>query len=158
MSLDTLAREAEALYPGKRARYVFWEEEEKNKVMFDVVDAPDAPPEYSHYVVLNEYTGEVLGKPSTDGLMNTILELHTDMFAGIPGILFLGLMGILFVIALVSGVMRHRCHYLLYHFHCAGHLAYYLYQRQSSQQLWCGAVVEKPALKLVEYYGQCQPV
>ena len=105
MSLDTLAHIATALHPGKQVRYAFWDQEEKNKVMFDVVDRPDAPPEQSTYVILNEYTGEVLGRLRTDGLMNAILQLHTDMFAGIPGKLFLGLMGLLFVIALVSGLM-----------------------------------------------------
>lgn len=105
MSLDTLARVAEKLHPGTQVRYVFWDKEQKNKVMFDVADAPDAPPDHSHYVVLNEYTGDVVGRINTDGLMYKILELHTDMFAGIPGKLFLGLMGILFIIALVSGVM-----------------------------------------------------
>jgi uncharacterized iron-regulated membrane protein len=35
--------------------------------------------------------------------MATILQLHVDMFAGLPGKLFLGFMGLLFVIAIVSG-------------------------------------------------------
>jgi uncharacterized iron-regulated membrane protein len=34
-----------------------------------------------------------------------MLKLHTDMFAGLPGKLFLGLMGILFCAAIVSGVV-----------------------------------------------------
>ena len=34
-----------------------------------------------------------------------MLKLHTDMFAGLPGKLFLGLMGILFCVAIVSGVV-----------------------------------------------------
>ena len=37
--------------------------------------------------------------------METILELHTDMLLGLPGMLFLGVMGILFVIALISGTV-----------------------------------------------------
>jgi uncharacterized iron-regulated membrane protein len=34
-----------------------------------------------------------------------MLKLHTDMFAGLPGKLFLGLMGILFCVAIVSGIV-----------------------------------------------------
>jgi uncharacterized iron-regulated membrane protein len=37
--------------------------------------------------------------------MNTILDLHTSMFAGITGKLFLGLMGILFTLAIISGIV-----------------------------------------------------
>jgi uncharacterized iron-regulated membrane protein len=37
--------------------------------------------------------------------MDTMLELHISMFTGLPGELFLGLMGLLFVLALVSGLM-----------------------------------------------------
>jgi uncharacterized iron-regulated membrane protein len=55
--------------------------------------------------MLNVHTGKSLPGPRTDGVMYTILQLHTSMFAGIPGKLFLGLMGILFVIAILSGIM-----------------------------------------------------
>lgn len=105
LSLDTLAHIAESKYPGDKVRFVFWDENQKNKVLFDVVDRPDAPFEKSKYLVLNEYTGEVLGAPRTDGIMNVILKLHTDMFLGIPGKLFLGIMGILFMISIVSGIV-----------------------------------------------------
>lgn len=105
LSLDKLAAIAESKYPGEKVRYVFWDENEKNKVLFDVVDKPDAPYEKSKYLVLNEYTGEILGAPKTDGLMNIILKLHTDMFLGIPGKLFLGLMGMLFMISILSGIV-----------------------------------------------------
>ncbi len=38
-------------------------------------------------------------------IMDFILQLHTDMFLGLPGMLFLGFMGFLFVLAVVSGVV-----------------------------------------------------
>ena len=37
--------------------------------------------------------------------MHLLLRLHTDMFLGLPGMLFLGAMGILLVIAVISGVV-----------------------------------------------------
>lgn len=37
--------------------------------------------------------------------MGIILQLHTDMFLGLPDMLFLGFMGLLFTIALVSGTV-----------------------------------------------------
>jgi uncharacterized iron-regulated membrane protein len=39
------------------------------------------------------------------GPMLIVLKLHTDMFAGMPGKLFLGGMGLLFLAAIVSGVV-----------------------------------------------------
>ena len=39
------------------------------------------------------------------GFMAFLLQLHTDMFLGLPGMLFLGLMGFLFIIATISGVI-----------------------------------------------------
>ena len=47
-----------------------------------------------------------LDAPDVTGRFTYImLKLHTDMFAGLPGKLFLGLMGILFCAAIVSGVV-----------------------------------------------------
>lgn len=103
--LDSLAVIAANMYPSEQVRYIFWDPEDRNKIMFDVSPAPDAPPEKSKYVVLNAFTGEVLAKPTTDGLMDIILKLHTNMFMGIGGKLFLGIMGMLFVIAIITGIV-----------------------------------------------------
>lgn len=40
-----------------------------------------------------------------EGVMHFILQLHTDMFLGLKGELFLGFMGLLFFVAIVSGVV-----------------------------------------------------
>lgn len=40
-----------------------------------------------------------------EAVMHFLLQLHTDMFLGLPGMLFLGGMGLLFVLAVVSGVV-----------------------------------------------------
>jgi uncharacterized iron-regulated membrane protein len=55
--------------------------------------------------VLNRATGETTGRESEGGVMHFLLQLHTDMFLGLPGMLFLGLMGFLFFVALVSGTI-----------------------------------------------------
>lgn len=105
MSLDSLAVLAGKQYPAEKIRYIFWDNDDKNKIIFDLAAKPDAPPEGSRYATLNMYTGKVLDKPTTDGIMDIILKIHMNMFLGIGGKLFLGLMGILFVIAIVSGVV-----------------------------------------------------
>ncbi len=50
-------------------------------------------------------TGDMVGVIEGGGLMDFILRLHIDMFLGLPGMFFLGGMGALFVVALVSGVV-----------------------------------------------------
>jgi len=40
-----------------------------------------------------------------DAFLQTMLSLHRDLFAGLPGELFMGLMALLFVVALVSGAV-----------------------------------------------------
>ncbi|MCG8561001.1 MAG: PepSY domain-containing protein [Hyphomicrobiales bacterium] len=43
--------------------------------------------------------------PVNQGIMNVLLRLHVDMFAGLPGTLFLGGMGLLLAASLVSGTV-----------------------------------------------------
>jgi uncharacterized iron-regulated membrane protein len=55
--------------------------------------------------IFNRATGELAGRVEDSGVMHFILQLHIDMFAGLPGMLFLGSMGLLFVIAIISGTV-----------------------------------------------------
>lgn len=66
-------------------------------------DAPGSQMYFASY----DLTSGNLVPPADVGedVMEFILQLHTDMFLGLPGMLFLGLMGSLFVIATVSGVV-----------------------------------------------------
>ncbi|WP_454674032.1 PepSY-associated TM helix domain-containing protein [Achromobacter pestifer] len=45
-----------------------------------------------------------LPPPRSDGVMEVIRRLHTDLYAGLPGTLFLGGMGLLLAVAMVSGI------------------------------------------------------
>ncbi|TXI84060.1 MAG: PepSY domain-containing protein [Cupriavidus sp.] len=50
-------------------------------------------------------TGASAGNEGEGGITAFLLQLHTDMFLGLKGELFLGGMGLLFVAAIVSGVV-----------------------------------------------------
>jgi uncharacterized iron-regulated membrane protein len=66
---------------------------------------PDAP-EASAFYTYDARTGDFVHEyPLDRGVMNVLLRLHIDMFAGLPGTLFLGLMGALLVASLVSGAV-----------------------------------------------------
>jgi uncharacterized iron-regulated membrane protein len=106
MSLDALAEIGLKQYPGNVIRYIFWQDEHPNVVLISMTDSIDAPPEVANFVSLDERTGKVLQQPKfNEGFMYVIYKLHVDMFAGIPGKLFLGLMGLLFVASIISGIM-----------------------------------------------------
>ncbi|WP_269714023.1 PepSY-associated TM helix domain-containing protein [Caulobacter sp. NIBR2454] len=66
---------------------------------------PDAPESQMKLQTLDRRTGEHLGFINEEGVMAVILRLHVDMFAGLPGMLFLGFMGLLFFASVVSGVV-----------------------------------------------------
>jgi len=106
-SLDRVAQAALERRPGEVIRYMFWEQDEHPDITYvSMASAVDAPPEENNAVIVDSRTARVLDEPKTnEGFMYVMLKLHTDMFAGLPGMLFLGLMGLLMVVAIVSGVV-----------------------------------------------------
>ena len=67
--------------------------------------APDAAEADMTLLLFDRITGRMVAPPGEEGFMDVLLQLHTDMFLGLPGMLFLGFMGVLFVAALVSGTV-----------------------------------------------------
>src|SRR3546814_9437050 len=69
----------------------------------------DTPPSGMHTALFDAYSGVLVPAPQfNEGVLYWITRLHTDMLAGLPGKLFLGVMGVLFAIAIVSGVVLYR--------------------------------------------------
>lgn len=106
-SLDRIAQAAKQRRPGEVIRYMFWEQDEHPDLTYvSMASAVDAPPDENNAVLIDSRTAEVLEEPKTnEGFMYVMLKLHVDMFAGLPGMLFLGFMGLLMVMAIVSGVV-----------------------------------------------------
>ena len=66
----------------------------------------DAPGSAMHFASYDLTSGALVPPADTgESVMEFILQLHTDMFLGLPGMLFLGFMGVLFLAATVSGVV-----------------------------------------------------
>jgi len=105
--LDRVAKAALERRPGEVIRYMFWEQDEHPDITYvSMASSIDAPPEENNVVLVDSRTARVLDEPKTnEGFMYVMLKLHTDMFAGLPGTLFLGFMGLLMVVAIVSGVV-----------------------------------------------------
>lgn len=104
--LDMLAGNALAKYPEKVIRYIYWDEHEPNTTSFSLSDSINAAPDNYTTVIMDDHTAEVLETPNfQEGFMYIMFQMHVDMFMGIGGKLFLGLMGLLFIAAIVSGIM-----------------------------------------------------
>jgi uncharacterized iron-regulated membrane protein len=112
ISLDQLAASSRAMYPGETILSIFSDDDEPKIVVFMAAswDAFKADRKSAHWIRFDAHTGQVLkqSKPfDGDGrsFLDIMLSLHRDLFAGLPGELFMGLMAVLFVIAIVSGAV-----------------------------------------------------
>ena len=103
-SLDTMLKLALEQRPGEVPLFMAFSPDSP-LLTVTTGPTPDAPGDQMTLLFLDRATGKTLGPAPTGGVMETILELHTDMLLGLPGMLFLGVMGILFVIALISGTV-----------------------------------------------------
>lgn len=104
-SLDTVLASGQARAPGLVPTFLFQEPDETDT--WTVGFAPTAAAqEGTKFVVVDARTGQALGEPpAEEGFIYVMFKLHVDLFAGLPGKLFLGLMGALMVVAIVSGVV-----------------------------------------------------
>lgn len=104
-SMDTMLAKVQNQYPQHMVQFMYQE-----------ADAPDVwgftlgqsirSDENLKFIFVDARTTQILAEPKfNEGFLHIMFRLHVDMFAGLPGMLFLGLMGVLFVIALLSGVV-----------------------------------------------------
>ncbi|SEL91320.1 Uncharacterized iron-regulated membrane protein [Roseateles sp. YR242] len=104
-SLDTLAQAAKARYPDRVIQFAGPNDDDDRLWWFTMTPTP-APTDDYKSIAVDTRTGLLVGDYKVgEGFMDLMLRLHVDMFAGLPGKLFLGLMGLLLLVALVSGVV-----------------------------------------------------
>lgn len=109
VSMDKMAESALALHPDHVVRFMYWDEAEHPGLMgITLSSAVDAPLDDFLPLTLDARTAEVLKQHESGGFMDIMLRLHTDMYAGLPGMLFLGFMGLLLAVAIVSGVVVYK--------------------------------------------------
>lgn len=103
--LDAIMRLAAERYPGLQGMFTSQEEDDDRVWYVTMAPTPDATAGFKQ-VAVDARTGQALGDPPLDsGFMYIIRSLHIDLFMGLPGMLFLGLMGVLLLVSLVSGTV-----------------------------------------------------
>ena len=106
LPVDRIVESARRHHPDLVPLYLFKEEDEPDMWVVKMDTRPDTDETQAKFSVVDARTGEVLGEPRFDeGFMHLMYRLHVDLFAGLAGRLFLGFMGLLLVVALVSGVV-----------------------------------------------------
>jgi len=111
-SLDRLADTGRRMYPGQAVTSFFVDDDEPQVYLWMAPSfaALKADPKSAHFIRFDARTAQVLETSRPPGqqpvtFMGTMLRLHMDLFADLPGELFMGAMALLFVIAIVSGVV-----------------------------------------------------
>lgn len=102
--LDDAVAAALAAYPGEQPLYMSFD---TDRPVVNVTTGPGvgATRAQMHLTAIDRRTADVVGAIEEGGFMHVMLRLHVDLFAGLPGKLFLGFMGLLFLVATVSGVV-----------------------------------------------------
>lgn len=105
-SLDMVIGAARQRFPYEYVQAVGWDDDRPREVFVSLAPAVNALPAQYHIVVVDSRTARVLDESKPDrGFMYVVRMLHTQLFAGFPGDLVLCAMGLLFILAIVSGVV-----------------------------------------------------
>jgi uncharacterized iron-regulated membrane protein len=104
-SLDEILKTANAVHAERIVQFASQDEHDEN-VWFATLTPTPEPTDDFRSVAVDARTGAVLATPRFDeGFMWIMFKLHVDLFAGLAGKLFLGFMGLLLLVAIVTGVV-----------------------------------------------------
>jgi len=105
-NLDDVIAAAQAQMPDRTVQFASLDDHDGTFWYVSLGESADSDPELNRLVAVDARTAQVLALPRFDeGVMHFLFHLHVDLFAGLPGTLLLGFMGLLLVAALVSGAV-----------------------------------------------------
>lgn len=104
ITLDLVIARALKEKPGDVPLYMSFDEDQP---VVNITTGPtaDAAENEMSFFPIDRRTGELVAGEDEGGVMDFILQLHTDMFLGLPGMLLLGFMGFLFFLSVLSGII-----------------------------------------------------
>jgi uncharacterized iron-regulated membrane protein len=102
--LDRVIAAAKATFPGKQMLYM--SQEPDDDTIWNMTLGDNGADTNFKFTVVDARTAQALPTPQFEGsFMSVMFHLHVDLYAGLWGKLFLGLMGLLLLVAIVSGVV-----------------------------------------------------
>lgn len=103
LNLDQVLAVALDRQPGHVPAFMSFDED---RPVVNVTSVPAEGPATAYsFQPIDQTSGAPAPPVSGHPVMEFLLQLHTDMFLGLPGMLFLGAMGLLLIAAVVSGVV-----------------------------------------------------
>lgn len=105
LTLDEILEEGRLNRPGEVPIFMSFDID-RPVVNVTTGSTPSVPSGQMYFASFDQTSGELVPPADVgESVMHFILQLHTDMFLGRPGMLFLGAMGFVFVVAIVSGAV-----------------------------------------------------
>lgn len=112
ISIDRIAKTARSMYPGEVILSISSDDDEPKIVVFMAKSWEQFRDNRRslHWIRFDAHTGQALKQTKpfrADGYTfpELMLQIHRDLFTGLPGELFLAFMALLFVVAIVSGAV-----------------------------------------------------
>ncbi|WP_447970603.1 PepSY-associated TM helix domain-containing protein [Nitrospira sp. M1] len=104
-NLDDIVEAAKARRPNEAVKFLVSDEDEPYAWWVRFGETATSQ-ETSTLSMFDARTGKFIHDyPVNQGIMRILWRLHVDMFTGLPGTLFLGAMGLLFLAAIISGIV-----------------------------------------------------
>ena len=105
-SLDKVVANGLLQAPDQYVQFIIWDREGADVIVLGVGQGRDSPSERNKVLRLDAHTATFLDAPDiTKRISHLLLRLHSELFAGLVGTVLIGAMALLFVIAVVSGVV-----------------------------------------------------
>lgn len=106
VSLDKVLEVARVQHPDRIVQFVS-KSDDADDIWYVTMTHTPANTDDFRTVIVDARTAEVMAPQLRfdEGFMWIMFKLHVDLFAGLPGKLFLGFMGLLLLVAIVSGVV-----------------------------------------------------
>ncbi|MCW5799637.1 MAG: Peptidase [Nitrospira sp.] len=104
VNLEELVKDAHARHPAGHVKFLTLDED--HPAWFVSLGETLTAQDNTALFMYDSRTGAFLhDRPLNQGMLNFLLKLHVELLAGLPGTLFLGAMGLLFVASVISGVV-----------------------------------------------------
>lgn len=107
-SVDEIMLSAQQAFPDKAVHYVVWEKDMPGRVLLNIGDTPTSHFSTNFNVVMDEHTGALVDADPSP--LDFFIDLHTTLTMGPFGYTLMGLMALLMIIALISGVVVYAPH------------------------------------------------
>ena len=103
--IDDIVADAQRRRPGHAVLFLSHSDDESSLYYVSLAEKADAVEATTIFAYDGRTAGWLGEFPLNEGVMSVVLRLHIDLFAGLPGTLFLGAMGVVLALSILSGVV-----------------------------------------------------